>query len=57
MEDTPTGCANELLTILETSNNDPKSRSVNTSLQRLDLDPNCIVWCTYSPNTDLSVGF
>ena len=35
MENTPTVCADDLLTILGIFENDPKSRSVNNSLQQL----------------------
>ena len=40
MGNTPTGRADDLPTILGISKNELKSRSVNNSLQRLDLDPN-----------------
>ena len=39
MENTPSGCGSDLLTILGISNNGLKSRSVY-NFQRLDLDPN-----------------
>ena len=37
MGNTPTGCADDLLTILGICKNDPKTRSVNNSLQRLNI--------------------
>ena len=42
MENTPTGRADDLPTILGIFKNDPKSRSVNNSLQQLDFDPNSV---------------
>ena len=42
MENSPTVCADDLPTILGIVKNDPKSRSVNNSLQQLDFDPNSI---------------
>ena len=47
MENTPTVCADNLPTILGIFKNEPKSRSVNNSLQQLDFDPNSIkdVFC------------
>ena len=39
---TPTGCADDLPTILGILKNDPKSRSVNNSLQQLIFYPNSI---------------
>ena len=49
MENTPTGCGSDLPTILRILKNDRKSRSVNNSLQPLDLDPNIIKDCFYQP--------
>ena len=40
MENTPTGRDSDLPTHLEISPNDSKSRSVNNSLRRLDVDTN-----------------
>ena len=40
MENAPTECGSDLLAIREFSKNGSRSRSVNNSLQRLDLDPN-----------------
>ena len=40
MENTPTGCAVDLPTILGIYKNESKSRSVNISFQRLIFDPN-----------------
>ena len=42
MVNTPTECADDLPTIPGFFTNHPKSRSVNNSLQRSDLDPNSI---------------
>ena len=39
MENTPAGRADDLPTIWKIFKNDPKSRSVNNSLQRLNFDP------------------
>jgi hypothetical protein len=39
MENTPTVCADDLPSVLGIFKNDPKSKSVNNVLQRLDLDP------------------
>ena len=49
MENTPTGCADDLPSILAIFKNDPKSRSVNNSLQRPDLDPGSINDFFYQP--------
>lgn len=49
MENTPTGCADDLCTILKILKNDPKPRSVNNSIQRLDLDPSSIQEFFYQP--------
>ena len=48
MENTPTGRADDLPTFLGIFKNDPK-RSVNNSLQRLDLDPQSTVFVVYQP--------
>ena len=40
MGNTPTGCGSDLLTVLRTFTNDPKSKSVTNLFQRLGLDPN-----------------
>lgn len=40
MENTPTGRADDLPTLLGIFKNEPKSRSVNIAIQRPDLDPN-----------------
>ena len=42
MENTPTGCGDDLLTILGIFKNDPKSRSVNIFVQLLDFLPNSL---------------
>ena len=49
MENTPTVCADYLPTILRILKNDPTSRSVNNSLQRLDFDPSSINNLFYQP--------
>ena len=43
MENMPKEGADDLLTILGIFKDDPKSRSVNNSLQRSNLSPNCIL--------------
>ena len=42
MENTPTGHADDLPTMLGIFKNAPKSRSVNLFVQQLDFDPNLI---------------
>jgi hypothetical protein len=42
MDNTPTGCGSDLPTNLTILKKSRKSRSVNNSLQPLDLDPNRI---------------
>ena len=49
MENTPTVCANDLPTFLRNFKNDPKSRSVNNVLQRLDFEPGSIHFFVYQP--------
>ena len=49
MENTPTGCGSDLPTSLRILKNDRKSRSVNNSLQRLDLEPNGRTNFCYQP--------
>ena len=44
MENTPTGRADDLPTILRIFKNDPKSKSVNNSLRQLDFHPNSITY-------------
>ena len=43
MENTPMVCADDLTSIRGIFKNDPKSRSVNNSLQRLDLDSSSVI--------------
>ena len=47
MQNTSSGRADDLPTVLRTFKNDPKLRSVNHFLERLDFGPNCIkdVFC------------
>ena len=47
MENTPTVCGSDLPTILGILKNDGKSRSVNNSLQPLNLEPNRIQYFFY----------
>ena len=49
MGNTPIGCGSDLPSVLGLFKNDPKSRSVNNSFQRLDLDPNSIKYVSYQP--------
>ena len=49
MENTPTGCADDLPTILGIYKNDPKSRSVIIFFQRLDFAPNTMINFVYQP--------
>ena len=49
MENTPTGHADDLPTILGIYKNHPKSRSVNIFFQRSDFDPNSIEFFIYQP--------
>ena len=51
MENTPTGCADDLPSILGIFPNDPKSRSVNNSLQQLNFNPNSIKNCVTSQSS------
>ena len=51
MENTPTGCADDLPTILRNSKNEPKSRSVNIVIQWLNFDPNSSTKKKCSPAT------
>jgi hypothetical protein len=48
-----TGCGSDLPTILRILKNDRRSRSVNNSLQPLDLDPNRIKDFAYQPKLRL----
>ena len=56
MESTPTGCADDLSTILGLFKNDPKWRSVNNYLQRLDLCLNSRQGFFYQPQLS-AAGF
>ena len=49
MENTSTVCADDLPTIWGIFKNNPKSRSVNICVQRLDFAPNCIKDYIYQP--------
>ena len=54
MENTPTGCADDSLSILSIFRNDPRSRSVTNLLQQLDCDPHSKKTC-FSPAKALLV--
>ena len=54
MENTPTGRADDLPTIMGIIINDPKSRSVNNSLQQLEFDSNSIKDCFTSQSWEFS---
>ena len=51
MQNTPTGCGSELLTILRILENDRTSRSVNNVFECSDLGPNSITFVCASQSS------